>query len=117
MAVNWATDWAAELTGAFIAAREVFGVSFRVIQLPGGATVTNPQTYYGVQRETSEMLPLQSGGFVEDFDGGLEVLNTEISPVIGSIISINSGPLMRVAYSKSSNEDPVTLLYLIGVNK
>lgn len=117
MSVNWATDWAAELTNAFIAAREVFGVSLQVIQLPGGQVVTDPQTFYGVQRKTSDMLPLQSGGFMQDFDGGLEVLNTEINPAIGSILSINGGPPMRIAYSKSSTEDPVTLLYLIGVSK
>lgn len=77
----------------------------------------NTITFYGVQLDTKDMLPLSSGGFMVDFDGGLEVLNTEITVNIGQTLSIQGGPLMRVVTTKGSNEDPVTTLYLQGVNK
>ena|ERR1017187_1270978 len=100
--------WQTEVTNAFAAARSAFGVPF---------TVTgNSQVYYGVQRETSDMLPLGSGGFMQDYDGGLEVNNTEIDPPIGTTILLDGNP-MRIQHKASSGEDPVTLWYLIGVSK
>jgi hypothetical protein len=103
--------WQKEVTNAFIEARTNFGVPFTIISPNGSA-----QIYYGVQRETGDMLPLGSGGFVQDYDGGLEVLNTEIDPDIGTIILLG-GNQMRIQHKQSSGEDPVTLWYLIGASK
>ena len=102
------TDWQQEVSAAFSEARSVFGVAFTV--------AGDSKTYYGVQRDTSTLLPLGSGGFVEDFDGTMDYNNAEVDPDVGEEITIGS-TTYRVGHKVTSLEDTVGVLYLIGVSK
>ena len=99
-------NWAKENTSLFREARRVFGVDITY----------NAATYRGVQVETSELLPVMSGGFPQDYSGAVDVLTDELSPAIGDKLTIN-GVTYRVEHKSSSAEDPVTRLFLQGVSK
>lgn len=100
------SDFQQAVIEGFKEARRVFGVDFTY----------SATTYRGVMLETAEMLPLMVGGFALDFDGGLEVLKSEIDPTIGGKVTIGSATY-RIEHKSGSADDPVQKLYLKGVSK
>ena len=100
--------WADFQTAGFRSARQVFGVDFTVA---GDST-----TYRGVMRDTAEMLPLQSGGMPQDYDGALDTLKDDVDPNVGTKLTIN-GITYRIEHKQGSEDDPVQTLFYTGIQK
>lgn len=96
------------VVSGFKEARTAFGVNFTVTGVSG--------TYRGVMRDTDYLLALGSGGFTNDCSGGLEYLSDEVTINIGNKVTIGSRTY-RVDKFNDSDEDPVRVAFLVGVNK
>ena len=99
-------DFANMVVAGFKEARDTFGVNFVYL----GAT------YRGVQRDTEEMQLLGSGGFRDDYSGGLEFLSTDVTIPNGAKVTIGS-VIYRVEKASDTEDDPVRLMFLIGKEK
>jgi hypothetical protein len=94
------------LTAGFREARRVAGTDF----------VYSSTTYRGIMPDSSSLVDLVSGGFMTDYDAALEYLKADCDPSIGETLTINSVSY-RVKDKRSSQENPVGVLALQGVNK
>ena len=92
----------------FKEARATFGVTFSVTGVTGA--------FRGVQRSTDELLPVAIGGMMQDYAGGLEYLASEVTIINGGKVTIGS-TTYRIEHASSSPDDPVRLVYLIGISK
>lgn len=101
-------DFKNMVAAGFLEARNHFGVSFTVSGVTG--------TFKGVQRSTDELLPVAIGGMMQDYAGGLEYLSSEVTITNGGKVTIGS-TTYRVEHASSSPDDPVRLVYLIGLQK
>lgn len=101
-------DFSNMVGDGFKEARRDFGVDFTVTGVSG--------TFRGVQHSTADLLALGSGGFTQDYLGGLEYLSTEVTILNGGKVTI-SGTTYRVEHASGSTEDPVRMVFLIGKEK
>lgn len=96
------------LKAGFCEARKQFGVSFTVAGISG--------TFKGVQHSTSDMLILGSGGFMQDYAGGLEYLTADVTIPNGRKVTIG-GVVYRTEHASGESIDPVRMVFLTGVDK
>lgn len=102
------SDWSDQVKAAFLESRATFGVDFTV---NAGAT-----TYRGVMLSGPEILALGLGGFTQDWNRGLQFLGAEVTITNGDKITIGSNTY-RALRPDTSDEDPVQMVALEGVNK